>query len=305
MREARRARPPDAHLHARRRQRGDEPRRRLARLEARSACGRDGRRGRAQLAPRLGGRPGERVQNELFDLGADLSVPYAAGDDRLRVTQDAVDRLEGRIDEANAALPELKSFVLPGGSERAARLFLARAVCRRAERAVLAVPDTESARRRLPEPALRPPVRPRPCRQPRGGDRRAALAARREELGRRSRLRCDGGHGQGEASRRRRLARGVRGDAGAGGRALLDHLRRRERAALLARERRARLRARPRLARARIRSPAASTRRCTAGGSGRCASSPASARPRRRTRASATCSSTARRASRRPSTCRR
>ncbi len=84
----------------------------------------------------------ERVQNELFDLGADLSVPYAAGDDRLRVTQDAVDRLEGEIDEANAALPELRSFVLPGGSERAVRLFLARAVCRRAERAVLAVPDT-------------------------------------------------------------------------------------------------------------------------------------------------------------------
>jgi cob(I)alamin adenosyltransferase len=58
------------------------------------------------------------------------------------VTQEAVDRLEQEIDEANAALPELKSFVLPGGSERAAQLFLARAVCRRAERAVLAVADT-------------------------------------------------------------------------------------------------------------------------------------------------------------------
>jgi cob(I)alamin adenosyltransferase len=84
----------------------------------------------------------DRVQNELFDLGADLSVPYAAGDDRLRVTQDAVDRLEREIDAANETLPELKSFVLPGGSDRAARLFLARAVCRRAERAVLAVLDT-------------------------------------------------------------------------------------------------------------------------------------------------------------------
>lgn len=84
----------------------------------------------------------ERVQNELFDLGADLSVPYVAGDDRLRVTQAAVERLEGEIDAANAELPELRSFVLPGGSERAARLFLARAVCRRAERAALAVPDT-------------------------------------------------------------------------------------------------------------------------------------------------------------------
>jgi cob(I)alamin adenosyltransferase len=84
----------------------------------------------------------DRVQNELFDLGADLSVPYVAGVERLRVTEGAVGRLEREIDEANAALPELKSFVLPGGSERAARLFLARAVCRRAERAVLAVPDT-------------------------------------------------------------------------------------------------------------------------------------------------------------------
>ena len=82
----------------------------------------------------------ERVQNELFDLGADLSVPFVEGDERLRITDETIDRLEQEIDEANASLPELKSFVLPGGSERAARLFLARAVCRRAERAVLAVP---------------------------------------------------------------------------------------------------------------------------------------------------------------------
>jgi cob(I)alamin adenosyltransferase len=84
----------------------------------------------------------ERVQNELFDLGADLSVPFAPGDERLRITEEAVSRLEHEIDEANASLPELKSFVLPGGSERASRLFFARAVCRRAERAVLAVPGT-------------------------------------------------------------------------------------------------------------------------------------------------------------------
>ena len=84
----------------------------------------------------------DRVQNELFDLGADLAVPYAGHEDRLRVTQDAIDRLEHEIDAANAALPELKSFVLPGGSERAAQLFLARAVCRRAERTTLAVSDT-------------------------------------------------------------------------------------------------------------------------------------------------------------------
>jgi cob(I)alamin adenosyltransferase len=84
----------------------------------------------------------ERIQNELFDVGADIAVPYAGNEDRLRITENAVERLEQEIDEANASLPELKSFVLPGGSERAARLFLARAVCRRAERAVLAVTDT-------------------------------------------------------------------------------------------------------------------------------------------------------------------
>jgi cob(I)alamin adenosyltransferase len=84
----------------------------------------------------------DRIQNELFDLGADLSVPFAAGDGRLRIEEDAVNRLEQEIDATNESLPELKSFVLPGGSERAARLFLARAVCRRAERAVLAVPET-------------------------------------------------------------------------------------------------------------------------------------------------------------------
>lgn len=84
----------------------------------------------------------EHVQNELFDLGADLSVPFAGNEDRLRIGDDAIERLEHEIEAANAALPELKSFVLPGGSERAARLFIARAVCRRAERSVLAVPDT-------------------------------------------------------------------------------------------------------------------------------------------------------------------
>jgi cob(I)alamin adenosyltransferase len=84
----------------------------------------------------------DRIQNELFDLGADLSVPYAGHEERLRVTQEAVDRLEAEIDAANASLPELQSFVLPGGNERASQLFLARAVCRRAERAVLAVADT-------------------------------------------------------------------------------------------------------------------------------------------------------------------
>jgi cob(I)alamin adenosyltransferase len=77
-----------------------------------------------------------RVQNELFDLGADLSVPIAR-EARLRVTQEQVDRLEDECDRFNAELPDLKSFVLPGGSEAAARLHVARTVCRRAEREAL------------------------------------------------------------------------------------------------------------------------------------------------------------------------
>jgi cob(I)alamin adenosyltransferase len=79
----------------------------------------------------------ERVQNDLFDVGADLSVPFGITD-RLRVTQAAVDRLERLCDELNADLSELRSFVLPGGTETAARLHVARTVCRRAEREALA-----------------------------------------------------------------------------------------------------------------------------------------------------------------------
>jgi cob(I)alamin adenosyltransferase len=78
-----------------------------------------------------------RVQNELFDVGADLSVPYVEGDGKLRVDQSAIDRLEADCDVANAPLAELKSFILPGGTEQAARLHVARAVCRRAERDVI------------------------------------------------------------------------------------------------------------------------------------------------------------------------
>jgi len=77
-----------------------------------------------------------RVQNELFDLGADLSVPFGVTD-RLRVTHDQITALERDCDRFNADLPELTSFVLPGGSEAAARLHVARAVCRRAEREAL------------------------------------------------------------------------------------------------------------------------------------------------------------------------
>jgi cob(I)alamin adenosyltransferase len=78
----------------------------------------------------------ELIQNELFDVGADLSVPWGVTD-RLRVEQAMIDRLEEFCDEFNADLSELRSFVLPGGTEVAARLHVARTICRRAEREVL------------------------------------------------------------------------------------------------------------------------------------------------------------------------
>jgi cob(I)alamin adenosyltransferase len=77
-----------------------------------------------------------RVQNELFDLGADLSVPFGVTD-RLRISDAQISALEHDCDRFNAELPDLTSFVLPGGSEVAARLHVARAVCRRAEREAL------------------------------------------------------------------------------------------------------------------------------------------------------------------------
>ena len=80
--------------------------------------------------------PLERIQNELFDVGADLSVPWGVTD-RLRVEQGMIDRLEADCDAFNAELPDLRSFVLPGGTEASARLHVARTICRRAERDVL------------------------------------------------------------------------------------------------------------------------------------------------------------------------
>lgn len=81
-----------------------------------------------------------RIQNDLFDLGADLAtvetdkpLPY----EPLRITQGQVDRLEREIDELNAELSPLRSFVLPGGTPAAAALHLARTICRRAERNVV------------------------------------------------------------------------------------------------------------------------------------------------------------------------
>ena len=85
-----------------------------------------------------------RIQNELFDLGADLATPahgLPEGAQALRVTDDQVTRLESEIDQLNSELSPLNSFVLPGGSEAAAALHLARTVCRRAERAAVALAD--------------------------------------------------------------------------------------------------------------------------------------------------------------------
>src|SRR4029077_4486154 len=84
------------------------------------------------------------VQNDLFDLGADLCVPPIAKDTTqpLRIVQSQVDRLERKIDELNAELEPLRSFVLPGGSPAAAALHLARTVTRRAERLLVALAGT-------------------------------------------------------------------------------------------------------------------------------------------------------------------
>jgi cob(I)alamin adenosyltransferase len=79
-----------------------------------------------------------RIQNDLFDLGADLCVPGEAGE-RLRLSDAPVARLEAEIAAINAALPPLTSFILPGGSPAAAHAHVARTVVRRAERAVVAV----------------------------------------------------------------------------------------------------------------------------------------------------------------------
>ena len=82
----------------------------------------------------------EQVQNDLFDLGADLSVPLEdERRERLRVTGEQVERLEELCDLVNERLEPLRSFVLPGGTEASARLHVARAVCRRAERLAVAL----------------------------------------------------------------------------------------------------------------------------------------------------------------------
>jgi cob(I)alamin adenosyltransferase len=87
----------------------------------------------------------ERVQNDLFDVGADLCVPLANARERLRVTHGQVEWLEGRCDLVNERLEPLKSFILPAGGEVASRLHVARAVCRRAERRSVSLADAQDA----------------------------------------------------------------------------------------------------------------------------------------------------------------
>jgi len=90
----------------------------------------------------------KRVQNDLFDVGADLSVPLDAeptkAGDRLRLRADQTSRLEALCDEVNATLEPLKSFVLPGGTVAAAHLHVCRTVCRRAERRAIACGEAVS-----------------------------------------------------------------------------------------------------------------------------------------------------------------
>ena len=94
-----------------------------------------------------------RIQNDLFDLGADLCVPPAEGEEpgkALRIVPAQVERLEREIDAMNEALSPLRSFVLPGGSPCAAALHLARTITRRAERLAVALARSEP----VGEPAL-------------------------------------------------------------------------------------------------------------------------------------------------------
>lgn len=88
-----------------------------------------------------------RIQNDLFDLGADLCTPAREEEQEgqaLRIVQQQIDRLEAEIDVMNAALPPLKSFILPGGSPAAAQLHLARTVVRRGERWMTALAEHEA-----------------------------------------------------------------------------------------------------------------------------------------------------------------
>ncbi len=90
------------------------------------------------------------IQNDLFDVGSDLCVP-GSGEQGARIDPGYVTRLEGWIDEANADLEPLESFVLPGGSPTASWLHVTRTVCRRAERALTALIEAEGSEQVNPE----------------------------------------------------------------------------------------------------------------------------------------------------------
>ena len=87
----------------------------------------------------------ERVQQTLFDVGADLSVPLEDSRERIRIRQSEIDGLEAVADDVNAELEPLTSFVLPGGTEASARLHVARTICRRAERRAVALAFAEES----------------------------------------------------------------------------------------------------------------------------------------------------------------
>lgn len=107
--------------------------------EANSAIG-------VSIAALQGAAPADRllvIQNDLFDLGADIATPMGI-EGALRIVPAQVARLEAEIDAMNAALSPLTSFILPGGSPAAAHLHLARAITRRAERATVALGEQEA-----------------------------------------------------------------------------------------------------------------------------------------------------------------
>ncbi len=114
-----------------------------------------------------------RIQNDLFDVGADLCTPgkgKGPGGARLTVTENQVTWLEAEIDRLNAELSPLRSFVLPGGSAAAAYLHLARTICRRAERLIAELKDREADGRQrrgaqIRQSPVRFPLRRQPLRQ--------------------------------------------------------------------------------------------------------------------------------------------
>ena len=97
----------------------------------------------------------QRVQNDLFDVGADISAPEdPGGRERLRVLPAQTEWLEQRCDEVNATLKPLKSFVLPGGTAAAAHLHVCRTVCRRAERLVIRMGSVPNPPESVPAEAV-------------------------------------------------------------------------------------------------------------------------------------------------------